>query len=454
MAAVLFDKYFVLNTLGAGGTGRVLLAEHIYLGVKRAIKVIDKDDVLKESFYNEASVLKNLSHSGIPAIYDIEEDESHYYIIEEYIEGESMVSYFKHKSCDISHILDISIQICQILEYVHKSVVHLDIKPQNLLINNNKVYLVDFGSSIEIDGGYRRYHMGTDNYSSPEQKSGCEPDIRSDIYSFGRIMEYMYSECKLHADADLRAVIDRCISRNKEDRFSSIEPVCKYLMRRKKSISNQITLGQDVLRIQVAGTRPGIGVTHFSLLLSSWLCGHGIDAAYVEKNCSGDGRAICKGEDRTCPVVANMGDAICQDMEYTVEVQDVGSTDVTIKAEDGLLILIAGGKVWEIEATLKHIKDLRDSLEEHDDRLVVIFNFLDDRQYKKLVKRYDIISYNMPYVCNPFDTEAVEEFMMKLVNGYLPWLLNDDKRGTIFGKNDSEKVFRFIRQAAQRNVRS
>ena len=107
MAAVLFDKYFVLNTLGAGGTGRVLLAEHIYLGVKRAIKVIDKDDVLKESFYNEASVLKNLSHSGIPAIYDIEEDESHYYIIEEYIEGESMVSYFKHKSCDISHILDI-----------------------------------------------------------------------------------------------------------------------------------------------------------------------------------------------------------------------------------------------------------------------------------------------------------------------------------------------------------
>lgn len=469
MAAVLFDKYFVLDTLGTGGTGRVLLTEHIYLGVKRAIKVIDKGNIMKESFYSEATILKTLRHSGIPVIYDIEEDESGYYIIEEYIEGESMVSYFNHNTCDEGRILDLAIQICSILEYVHKSIVHLDIKPQNLLIamrkdDNNKgtcrdshgseVYLVDFGSSMRIEDGYRKYRMGTYIYSSPEQKNGYDTDIRSDIYSFGMILEYMYTQCNVQIGRFMRNVIDRCVFEDKDMRFSSIRPVYNCLMQRRTSISNQIGLSQDVLKIYVAGTRAGIGVTHFSLMLSNWLCSHGVDAAYVEKNCSGDGRAIYKGEGRKCPVVANMGDVICEDMDYAVEIHDVGSVENIIKKQtesdthnthSGLIIVIAGGKIWEIEDTFTYIKDLQEVLEYNNTPMTIVFNFLDDKQYNNIRKQCDFVSYNMPYVCNPYENVLCEEFMMNLINSYIPELLSGNKRGTIFGKNDSKKIFRFIR---------
>lgn len=88
---ILFDKYRIVKVLGSGGSATVYLAQHIKLESFRAIKCIRKDNPLYNNALKEAYILKNLRHSNIPIIYDIDEDLRCSYIIEEYIEGEYII---------------------------------------------------------------------------------------------------------------------------------------------------------------------------------------------------------------------------------------------------------------------------------------------------------------------------------------------------------------------------
>lgn len=82
---LLFGKYRIISTLGAGSSGTVYLAEHLKLKVYRAIKCIPKDtarntsNFSEEQLLKEACLLKNLNHPGIPLIYDIDEDD-HFFL--------------------------------------------------------------------------------------------------------------------------------------------------------------------------------------------------------------------------------------------------------------------------------------------------------------------------------------------------------------------------------------
>ena len=75
---IWFGKYRIQKLLGQGGTAKVYLAEHIKLNSYRAIKIISKKHPLYDLLRNEAMILKNLRHSCIPIIYDIEEDEEEF----------------------------------------------------------------------------------------------------------------------------------------------------------------------------------------------------------------------------------------------------------------------------------------------------------------------------------------------------------------------------------------
>ena len=116
---ILFGKYRILSTLGAGNTSTVYLAEHIKLNVYRAIKCIPKDTALVTSFSLEAQLLKDLNHPGIPVIYDIEEDDGFYYMVEEFIQGESLDTFVSHQRVSHELLLKFGIQLCDILYYLH-----------------------------------------------------------------------------------------------------------------------------------------------------------------------------------------------------------------------------------------------------------------------------------------------------------------------------------------------
>lgn len=87
---VLFEKYQLIRTLGQGQRGTVYLAYHQELKEYRAIKQVPKSSAGYEQFKREALLLTSLSHPGIPLVYDLEEDCSSSYLIEEYLEGDTL----------------------------------------------------------------------------------------------------------------------------------------------------------------------------------------------------------------------------------------------------------------------------------------------------------------------------------------------------------------------------
>ena len=116
----LYQRYHIERQIGYGLSGKVYLAEHIRLKAKRVIKCVSKQESMYQQFLAEATLLKNLKHPGIPIIYDLEEDEEYLYIIEEYIQGESLKAVMlNQKAISREAVIQFTIQICNIIEYLH-----------------------------------------------------------------------------------------------------------------------------------------------------------------------------------------------------------------------------------------------------------------------------------------------------------------------------------------------
>lgn len=287
--AVIFGKYKIISRLGQGGYSKVFLAEHIKLKCLRAIKIIDKTNPLYDRLYEEALVLKSLSHECIPTIYDIEEDGECAYIIEEYCKGKSLkdeknnVKEFKNET-----IVDYVLQICDLMEYLHngvRKVLYLDLKPDNIIVSEGRLCLVDFGAAVLADCvDNMKYSLGTKGYAAPEQCDKRRPDIRSDIYGIGKVMEYMASD-KL--DKRLVKIMEKCLKDNPDERFSSVAKLRKEIegfredsgIKRKLFSSHKLPglihgrrKKNDINRfIGVFSTHPGAGATHISYMLCNCL---------------------------------------------------------------------------------------------------------------------------------------------------------------------------------------
>lgn len=150
----MFDRYELLSELGSGAAGKVYLARHLKLETYRAIKCISKTRSMPSSILSEANILAKLRHPGIPIVYDIEEDEAFYYIIEEYVEGESLEKLLWNTSVSQEYMIQIGIQLCGIVSFLHSQkpfpVLHQDLKPSHIIVCGNQVKLIDFGIASYI----------------------------------------------------------------------------------------------------------------------------------------------------------------------------------------------------------------------------------------------------------------------------------------------------------------
>ena len=132
----LFGKYRILKLLANGSGGEVFLAEHQVLGERRIIKRLLRNRPFYEERKKEAHTLKLLHHAAIHRIFDIEENETACYIIEEDMGGETLFDFlFRQKCLPTSFISHYSIQLCEIIEYLHQNgILYLDVKPENIII--------------------------------------------------------------------------------------------------------------------------------------------------------------------------------------------------------------------------------------------------------------------------------------------------------------------------------
>ena len=142
--------------MGAGRTGTVWKAVHLGLNEYRAIKCVPKTHKDYEEFRREALVLKELKYPGIPLVYDLEEDSHYFYLIEEYLEGNSLYDLIKDQGpFQEAEAVRYGRQICSLVEYLHhscdKPILHLDLQPKNLMIWKGTVQLIDFDHAGDSD---------------------------------------------------------------------------------------------------------------------------------------------------------------------------------------------------------------------------------------------------------------------------------------------------------------
>jgi serine/threonine-protein kinase len=190
----IVGKYKILSTIGSGGFGSVYLAQDTWIDKKVALKVPHKQTVDFGELLREPRLLATLNHPNIVAILTAEKQEKIFFIVMEYVAGETIETMIAREGAiEPPKALDYIAQICNAVDYAHRhGVIHRDLRPSNVIVaENGLVKVADFGTSrfLEI-AAHGNTIIGSPPYMAPEQFHG-KAVFASDLYSLGVTMYQM-----------------------------------------------------------------------------------------------------------------------------------------------------------------------------------------------------------------------------------------------------------------------
>jgi serine/threonine-protein kinase len=208
-------RYALRRQIGRGASSVVLEGEHVDLGRRVAIKVLDAEHTHSKDFASrfrrEARALSRLQHPGLVRVFDFgQARDGRLYCVMELVEGRSLRAELESEyAYDWRQALRIARQVCLALEVAHRhGIVHRDIKPENLFVSpDGAVKILDFGLAKSPDEVGPRAAgeageepalgamtlFGTPEYMAPEQAAGGRVDNRSDVYALGCVLYEMLS---------------------------------------------------------------------------------------------------------------------------------------------------------------------------------------------------------------------------------------------------------------------
>jgi serine/threonine protein kinase len=188
-------QYTIESELGRGGMATVYRATQTSMNRSVAIKVLPRallhDPTFYERFRREVDLVARLEHPHILPIYDFGQADGIPYIVMRYLGGGSLQQRIQRATFNPAETEKPLSQIAQALDYAHKEgVIHRDIKPGNVLLDDNgNAYLSDFGIARVYGSNMTGSAIiGTPAYMSPEQANGNPLDARSDIYALGVVL--------------------------------------------------------------------------------------------------------------------------------------------------------------------------------------------------------------------------------------------------------------------------
>jgi hypothetical protein len=266
---VVADRYHIIKKLGEGGMGQVYLGEHVKMGRRSAIKVMnpsmvhDPDAVAR--FNREAANASRITHPHVCAIYDFgETPDGLIYLAMEFIEGEPLTDLLTREGAlSLPRAARIFFQTADALQAAHDlGIVHRDLKPDNIMVSRardgaDSVKVVDFGIAKAVGGEDASQKVtktglvvGTPEFMSPEQLAGDKVDGRSDLYSLALVFFRMLTgrlpfeadtvqetmikrltdepttlagaRADLHFPDALQGVFDTALTRSPADRYPSV----------------------------------------------------------------------------------------------------------------------------------------------------------------------------------------------------------------------------------------
>lgn len=281
----------ITKLIGSGGMGSVYKGMHNFLGKEVAIKFLSKALVENKEFIDrfvrEAQTLARVEHKNLVRVYDAGEWNDNYYIVMEFIRGQSLGDILKTKArLHYPEAAKIVKQCAQGLKAAAlKSIIHRDIKPDNIMIlEDGSVKLTDFGlaksleSSMEITQTGQL--MGTPHYMSPEQCDGANVDFRSDMYSLGatfyRIItgkfpyagNTAFAVMRKHVEepltspsavinevpGDVSLIIEKMMEKKPENRYLSYDEVIESLTAVEKGVPLDTAMEKTITPVPGTGT--------------------------------------------------------------------------------------------------------------------------------------------------------------------------------------------------------
>lgn len=197
-------QYKLLDQIGAGGMGKVYLAEHALMRRLVAVKVIAghrEDDATRiRRFIVEARATATLDHPHIVKVFHLDREFELYYLVMEYVAGIDLRKLAeRERPLSCTRIARYGMEVADGLEHLHAhGLIHRDIKPANLLVDeHDRIKILDLGLARVTVGeresltGDQRI-VGTLDYMAPEQiRDGRSVDARTDLYSLGATMYFL-----------------------------------------------------------------------------------------------------------------------------------------------------------------------------------------------------------------------------------------------------------------------
>jgi serine/threonine protein kinase len=205
---LISNKYKIIKEIGSGNYGNIYLGEHIYFKKHVAIKiVIGKNNILLK---NEAKIYNLLQNTiGVPnmLMYGIENNIN--FLILERMDNVL-------ERINTSRFTGIAIKIIEIIEAIHsKGVIHRDIKPDNFMFKNNKLFLIDYGLATTFCNFEKKHNnkkvtnniIGSLNYISLNVHEKMMPSRRDDLESIVYIFIYLLNKNLPWKDYDKKDII-------------------------------------------------------------------------------------------------------------------------------------------------------------------------------------------------------------------------------------------------------
>ncbi|MGL5080245.1 MAG: protein kinase domain-containing protein [Microcoleaceae cyanobacterium] len=261
---LLKNRYRILSAISSGGFGETFLAEDTQMPSRRRcvikqLKPAENDSdiypIIQERFQREATILEKLGETcaQIPRLYAYFEDAGQFYLVQEWIEGETLMERVQTRGLlKEAEVREILLKILPILDRVHQQgLIHRDIKPDNIILHypQGEPVLIDFGAVKETMGTMidskgqvtQSILIGTPGFMAAEQAAG-HPIYSSDLYSLGLTAIYLLTgkaipELKLNPQTaeilwqehvsrispDFAQVLNKTVQFHPRDRFSSAQ---------------------------------------------------------------------------------------------------------------------------------------------------------------------------------------------------------------------------------------
>lgn len=228
LAKSLDGRHKLRELLGAGGMGVVFLADDLSLGRPVAIKVLptelSSDKNIVARFRREAKTAASLDHPGIIPVLSVESDTGLHYFVMKYVNGQTLEATLRDGPLPIPLAVQVLREAAAALGYAHRrGVIHRDVKPANIMLEDERVTLTDFGiSKVESTASSSATTaarltdlgmvVGTPAYMAPEQAIGQPVDGRTDQYALAVVGFEMLAGTVPFDDITPHAIIQRHIN--------------------------------------------------------------------------------------------------------------------------------------------------------------------------------------------------------------------------------------------------